>query len=352
MRLKKSTEQQVLLNILKGELPTHLDNVNVSELFNLFQRHRLFPMATGIIELLDEGSKKQWKNTIKAHTLRSLHYTSVLSNIITGFRNEGIEAIPLKGPILAHSLYGNIGDRHFWDLDILIRGKDITQITEFAEGLGYSLSYPKSGLSLRQWTYYFKYKKDIGLLNQDQQAFVELHTGIYYSDLLNQANEDLFLEDLTDIEVGGISFRSMNVSNTFLYLVFHGGIHMYFRLFWLRDVAEGLRRWDLDHERIFSDARNLGIERLLGVSLELCSHYFNSEIPKEYHPFCNKESRILLKLKQLCIQRIQGQEHLSFTGRLKRQWYIFSLKPGFLYKWAIVKSIFHRWYIGKFLGGH
>jgi hypothetical protein len=28
------------------------------------------------------------------------------------------------------------------------------------------------------------------------------------------------------------------------------------------------------------------------------------------------------------------------------------LKPGLKYRWTVFKSLFHRWYIRKFLGGH
>ena len=144
----------------------------------------------------------------------------------------------------------------------------------------------------------------------------------------------------------------MNKDNTFLYLTYHGAQHMYFRLFWLRDVAEALKRWKLDNSKILNNAYELGIVRLLGVSLELAREFFDVKIPEEYHGLLEENRATIDKLKRLCIKRILGPEELSFIGKLRKQYYIMCLKPGMKYKWIAFISIFHRLYIRKFLGGH
>jgi len=352
MRLKQSTEQQVLLNLLKGDLPTHLDGVDIDALFLLFQRHRLFPIASGIVELLDDKGKEKWKSTIQNLSLRTLRQTAVLDKIVNGFKEEGIEVIPLKGPVLSQHLYGNLNSRHSVDLDILILEEDIGRIVEISSKLGYTLRFPKQGYSNRKWNYYFKYKKDIGLANPEDRIFVELHTGIDNHELLNPEEELQLWTDLTKQKIGGTAFYCMNNESSFLYLAYHGGLHQYTRLFWLRDVAEALTRWALDHNKILVHARELGIIRLLGVSMELASEFFGSDIPPEYKPYLSKENKCIQRLFLVCKNRILGTETLSITGRINRQIYILSLKPGIYYKWAVIKSVIHRWYIGKFLGGH
>ncbi|MEN8158302.1 MAG: nucleotidyltransferase family protein [Bacteroidota bacterium] len=352
MKLKHSTEQQVLLRILKGEIPSHLNNVNVDGLYNLFQRHRLFPIASEIIHLLDEKSRGRWKNTIQVHTIRSLHLTSILHKIVGAYKSKGIEAIPLKGPVLSQRLYGNTGSRHFVDLDILIRGEEIIPIIEIAKGLGLTLRFPKQDLLSNQWSYYFRYKKDIGLFWKEHGVFVELHTGIDNYELLDDTEENPLWEALSEQKMGSTHFHVMNHGSSFLYMAFHGAFHQYFRLFWLRDVAEALNSWELDHQKILSDARSLGIERLLGVTLLLTKEYFGIKIPDEYQGYFRSDYGIIQKLSHNCMKRIRGPEKLSFTGKLNRHYYMLLLKPGLHYKWNVIKSLYHRWYIAEFLGGH
>jgi len=230
--------------------------------------------------------------------------------------------------------------------------KDVKPILEALINLRFFQVHPRSDLSEKQWNYYFRWKKDMGLMNREQGVFVELHTGIYYHELLNKKKEQLFFEDLTEETLAGIKVRCMNRDNTFLYLTYHGAQHMYFRLFWLKDVAEALRQWELDHVKILNNANELGFERLLGVSLELAREFFNAEIPQEYHVLLVEKRAIIKKLKRLCMRRILGPEELNFFGKLRKHYYIMSLKPGIKYKWVAFQSIFHRWYIRKYLGGN
>lgn len=352
MGLKQSNELQVLLNLLRGELPSHLKEVDVYQLFRLFQRHRLLPLASDIIELLDEPNRVKWKHTIQTLNLRSLHLSAELGKIITGFNKAGIKAIPLKGPVLAQSLFGNLGSRHSVDLDILIKGVEITRILEVAEGLGFVQTFPKSGLSSKQWDHYFRYKKEMGLTNANQSVFVELHQGIDNLNILNPSEKYLLFEDLSKQKIGGSEFYCMNFESSFLYLAFHGGLHQYRRLFWLRDITTALERWKLDHFKILADAKKLGMERLLGVSLLLASHYFNTEIPAVYQPYIKENKKILQRLRNFCMEQILGPENFSFSKRIARLLYILSLKPGIFYKCSVIRGIFHRWYLAKFLGGN
>ena len=350
--LDVTKEQKVLIGHLCKKLIHSLEEFNIGQLFELFQRHKLFPIASEIIPLLEENEKKQWKNAIQNCTIRSLHLSSMLGNVIRDFRNEGIEAISLKGPVLAYSLYGDIGKRHFGDLDLLVKREDVERVIEFAKGIGYELIHPNSNLSQKQWNYYFKYKKDVGLVNRDKGVFIELHIGVYYHELLKVSEEKLLWQDLSEEVIGGTPVKCMNKDNTFLYLTYHGGQHQYFRLFWLRDVAEAIRRWELDHQKILENAKSLGIERLLGVSLELAKEFFAVEIPSDYKEYLKEDETRIQKLKRLCIERILGPEELTVMGKLQRHYFLWLLKSGIKYKWAVINSIFHRWYIRKFLGGH
>ena len=347
-----SKEQQVLFNLLKGDPPKSLEGIDIGVLFDLFRRHRLFPIATAILSLLEEGERERWKRAIQFRTLRSMQQLTVCHSFVEAFRKEGLEAIPFKGPVLAHILFGNVGARHSSDLDILVRNEDTKRIIELAEREGFELKFPKAGLSERQWRYYRRYKKDIGLHNKEHRIFVELHYSFENYLGLSSSDMDLFIQHTEEVRIGELRFPSMNKHYTFLYLALHGGVHQYRRLFWLRDVAEALISWELDHQKILADAKAMGIERLLGISMELAKEIFSIEIPEEYKEYLQDNRRIIGKLKQTALGYILGPEFPSFKGKMSHHLFMLRLKPELSHYFRTMREIVNRLYIGKFLGGH
>jgi hypothetical protein len=284
--------------------------------------------------------------------IKSLHLASVLSEIFGEFSNSEIEALGLKGPVLAKSLYGKVDGRSFSDLDILIRPEDMRRSVEALEKLGFSVYYPNADLSEEQWRYYFKYKKEIGLTHRTQRTSIELHTGIYTHHLLKKSDESILLGESVEIPIYEVAVRTLSQDNNFLYLAYHGAFHLYRRLFWLRDVDHALRKWDLHHDVIFLNAQKLGIERMLLLSLMLCREFFDSDIPDVYKTSLKNDQKKLRQLFRICLRHMSGKEHQSILDRFWRNYYFLLLKPGIKYRWNVIKSLYHRWYIRKFLGGH
>ncbi len=320
------------------------------EVFQLVSRHRLFPMAKELVDFSAFKDRQKWDNAISRSARRAMLYTKTLIQFQNEYRRHNIQAIPFKGPVLAYSLYGDIGKRQFVDLDLLVRQDDLERCILIAEEMGFSLLYPKGDFSEIRWNYYFKWKNDLVLYHEEERVFVELHVGVYYHKLLPRQHDEIFFRDLVKESIGAISMDCLNRNNTFLYLAFHGGFHQYFRLFWLRDFAEALQKWDLDHRLILKNAKEIGIERLLGLSLVLAEEFFNTEIPPDYSSYLEKEAKTIGKLSGMCKERIVGKEELNLYGKFCRFQYNLSLRPGIAYKCSVVKGIFHHWYIRKVYG--
>ena len=199
----------------------------------------------------------------------------------------------IKGPVLAKTLFGDVGKRYFGDLDLVVRREDLLKVMSILKELGYFMISPKPGLTQKQWDYYFKYKKDIVLVNREKLVVIELHVGVSMHELLKTAEEELMWEDLEEVLIGGTLISTMNKDNTFLYLLYHGGWHLYFRLFWLRDVAEAMKRWDLDYQKVLDNGQRLGIDRMVGLGVTLANELFEVPIPKEYGQYLEDHKKIL-----------------------------------------------------------
>ncbi len=349
---KPSNEQQLLFKLLKGDTPASLEGIDTTKLFDLFRRHRLFPLAPVLLSLFDEEERERWKKAIQFRTIRSMHHIAVLGQLINALDKAGIEAFPIKGPVLAYALFGNIGDRHSSDLDILVRNKDMQHIIEIMGREGFVLTYPKTGLSDRQWKYYSRYKKDIGLYSKEHNLLVELHYNIENYMGLKPSDVDLLVQHPVETGIGGLLFKTMNNHHTFLYLTFHGAVHQYRRLFWLRDIAVAINRWELDHQKILEDAQRMGIERMVCVSVELAGELFSVELPEAYSACLAENSKVIGKLKRASLQVILGSEYPAFRGKLSHHLFMLRLKPEMTHYFRTVKEIINRLYIGRFMGGH
>ncbi|MFH0757923.1 MAG: nucleotidyltransferase family protein [Bacteroidota bacterium] len=346
-------EYQLMQYLLRCDEKLNFERFNSQVIVDALNRHRLFSLLDKCRFSMEiKGVLEFWRNEYRLHTSKSIHLAGGLCDLLKFLKRKQIETISIKGPVLAQSLFGDVGKRHFGDLDLVVQKEDVHRVVAILEGMGYKMTSPKPGLGEKQWDYYFKYKKDVGLVNREKGVFIELHVGVYRHELLREADEGMMWEDLEEVMIGGTPVKTMNKDNTFLYLLYHGGQHLYFRLFWLRDVAEAMKRWELNHNEILEKAKFLGIERMVGMGLLVAKEFFGIEIPPAYENYISENHRILERLKQICIKRIQGPEHDTLPMRLSRHRFNLMLKPGLKYKWAVITSIYHRWYIRKYLGGH
>lgn len=324
--------------------------IDFKKLLGLLQRHRLLFLAAGMLKSLPPATRTQWKKSLQQKTLRSHQLMAETLEIIGHFQGAGIRILPLKGAVLAHTLYGDTGARHFNDIDLLVSREDLQKSRELLQQLNYIQQYPEN-LSGRKWRIYSTYKKDMGFLNREKMTFIELHYGIYVHELLRNKDESRILDNTEHIQIRNKEIQVLDRETTFVYLVYHGCLHQYFRLFWLRDVARCLEIWDLDHGKVLRLTDELGFQRLLGTSLVLAQQYFDIKIPEAYAD-CLEEDVHIKKMVASCHQRIRNPEHVSFSTKIKKHLYLMRLKPGFSYKWAVLLSIFQRWRIRKFMGGH
>jgi len=286
--MKPTIEQQVLLELLKGELEELPAGFDAGLFLQLLRRHKLLPLAVKVLGMVDEKTKTAWKEVLHGWVFRSAILFNELKQVIRILEKQQIRVISLKGPTLSHLLYQNPHGRFYSDLDLVLHPGELTKAVMALSETGYTLKRPSIDLSDDQWRTYFENLNDVGLVNREKRVYIELHRGIYVPGLLEQEAEKLFLDLTTEYEINGFRFNSLRPASYFLYLCFHGAKHMYFRLCWLRDVAEFLRRDDLDVNEVVTLARDLEMEKVVRISLALANRYFGIAIPPGFGPVVNR----------------------------------------------------------------
>ena len=84
----------------------------------------------------------------------------------------------------------------------------------------------------------------------------------------------------------------LSPEDSLLVLCLHAAKHLWTRLMWLSDIAETLRTQTINYSRAFSQARALGIARILGVSFWLVKNVLRAELPKPAEEMIAADPRV------------------------------------------------------------
>jgi Uncharacterised nucleotidyltransferase len=208
----------------------------------------------------------------------NLRLTGELLSLLNLFRRYGIRALPIKGPALAATVYGNLALRQFTDLDILIPREDMVKAKELLIQQGYS---PNLQLTASQESDYLKSHHDYKFIRAKDGLVIEIQWGITerlfsfpldFADLWNRCEK---------LSLAGVELLSLALEDLLLLLCVHGSKHRWEQLKWICDIAElvDAYRQKIDWGRVLDRARMLGGERMLLLGLFLASDLLRADLP-------------------------------------------------------------------------
>jgi putative nucleotidyltransferase-like protein len=285
---RKENEFALLCELAGAELaPERIEQIanwNVSavdwgKFLRLAEHHGVLPLAAR--NLIDHARglpleiERSLRSAYEANLRRSLWFTAELARIMQHIEHSHLRAVPYKGPVLAQLLYDDVGLRSFSDLDFLISPAEFEQAKHALSEIGYcpavEIPPPVERLWLRTG-YERSFDGAAGKYLVELQWAVLPH---FYA-------VDLCVDDLLSrtgsAVVGGYEVPCLSPEDSLLVLCLHAAKHLWTRLIWLSDFAETLRTQAVDYSLVFSRARALGVERMLGVSFWLVKNVLHSEL--------------------------------------------------------------------------
>jgi Uncharacterised nucleotidyltransferase len=162
-----------------------------------------------------------------------------------------IEVMPLKGPVLAESLYGDIALRPSDDLDLLVRREDFAR----AESILLQNRFNPTDET-----------DDYHRMFQRNNLIIELHFDLASPRGLRFDVNEIWNRS-EPAEFRGRSIRVMSGSDRALYLCLHGLKHGFMRLVWISDVDRALRQ--SEPEEVFQLAQQQNLELVLFIGCEV-----------------------------------------------------------------------------------
>ncbi len=252
-----------------------------NEVLRLAEHHGVLPLATRNLIAhacgLPPEVERLLRSGYEANLRRSLWFTAELARIMRHFESRQLRVVPYKGPLLAESLYGDLGLRSFSDIDFLISPADFERAKQALAEIGYRPCADLNPAVERLWLRTGYERSFDGAAGKN---LVELQWALlpYFYGV------DLGVEDLLaragQTVVGGCEVPCLSGEDSVLVLCLHAAKHLWTRLIWLSDIAETMQAEAIDYSRVFSQARRLGIARILGVSFWLVKNVLGAELPK------------------------------------------------------------------------
>ena len=207
---------------------------------------------------------------------KSLFLTRELICILDCLDGLAIDVIPYKGVVLAEAYYGDMALRQSGDLDLFVRREDVTRIKRAVRALGYTPrvlipedaehDYIDSGYECT-----FDSAAGINLLEL-QWA---LQPRFYAVDF----DMDGLFERAVTVSVADRYVKTPSSEDLLLILSVHAAKHVWGRLIWLCDIAQIIKRQNLNWDWIHSQSQELGIQRILHITLRLMHRFLATPVP-------------------------------------------------------------------------
>jgi hypothetical protein len=210
-----------------------------------------------------------------ATMLRNSTLADELLRVLAAFQQSGVEALPVKGLVLAETLYGSLALRPLGDLDVLVRPADLPRARAALGELGYDQA-DEPGYENAYHPYHDPpyYRPVAG-----GSICLELHWGLWASHFF-QLELDALWRRVVPAQIHGTTLSILSPEDTLLHLAIHRS-RSALRLRFVCDVAELLRhhRATLDWEYLLSQTQAAGARTTMFYTLALAQELLDAPVP-------------------------------------------------------------------------
>ena len=294
-------------------------------LFNNLDDYLIGPLTyfyLGKSKILSVHWENKWAEQFHSLSLQEIPRARELKNIYKLLDENGIEAAPLKGALLAYEYYPHPALRYMSDFDILIKPGKINEAFELVRAKGFTMKSLLSSSIHKP------------MLISPQGAALELHNTISPG-LLKHPSAQLWIGSRKK-NFQGTTFICLSPAITILHAIEHaftdkfvGGLKPFV------DIAMVFRQTDIQPQELEKCAREMGLYEKFSFFMNIFPGFF----PEKYVPdsvaidpkLLKSVRHIIRNFKNIC--QSNGKELM-----LHREYHMLSLpaKIAFMFKRATV----------------
>ncbi|EMI9090659.1 Renal dipeptidase [Bacillus cereus] len=290
-----SKELKLLLEILKMEdgddgfqnRREWLLDIDWDEFVSLAMHHRVYPSIYSNLKSMGEERIPDYVVEVlyqqfKKNTFQMLYLGAEMERLSKMFFGNEIRTLFLKGPILAHDLYGDISLRTSCDLDILIPIQQLERVEKLLVEEGYVKDeYIQTILNDWKWRHHH-----VTFFHHQKHIKVEIHWRLHPGPG-KEPNFEALWERKRKSSLGSYPVYLLGREDLFCFLVSHGARHGWSRLRWLVDIHQMLKQnlnWSVI-KKLFKKYQN---ENVGGQALILVSELLNATTTEEMIGLINR----------------------------------------------------------------
>lgn len=306
-------------------------------------RHRLIPSVRKFVKTAEVKMPPRAFRAIEAaaeeNTRIMLGLTGELLRLTRIFTKNGIRVIALKGPALAYQLYGDPGGRQSMDLDLLVSPKDGEAAHRLLKADRYQRIEPSFELSRRQAGWYTKKLHHFRYSGGERNTVLELHWRFFTPASLFPRKTEQIMQAAKTLNIPGWDIEVLSDRDQILYLASHGAMHQWYRLGWLKDFCEFVRKFPFRQGAVSADAKNLGLSAPLDQAFRLAD-LLDGTAPAGLERRGRRRSILTSSLR--AIERSESEILTRKLQRLAYTWYLMKLRKNLRYKFdCLAKSGTH-----------
>ena len=216
------------------------------------------------------------RHDFERNVRQSLFLAHELIRVLDGMEEHGVEVIPYKGIALSELYYGDMAVRQSGDIDLFVRKGDVARGKNVLRELGY---VPRTTIPQNAEADYVATAYEWAFDNPEGKNLLELQWALQPRFYAVDLDMDGPFERAETATVAGRRVKTFAPEDLLLMLAVHAAKHVWGRLIWLCDIAQILQRRNLNWDRVQARARELGIQRILHLTLLLGNRFLSMAIP-------------------------------------------------------------------------
>lgn len=281
--------------------------------FLLARRHAIVPLVYKQLKHHVSPEKlQQFKKHSLENSARNVVLTAELCRLNKLFSDEGIEAVPYKGPILALFAYDDLALRRFVDLDVIVKKQDVARARDLLLADNYALSKP---LTNEQQDLLLRTQHNLQFTKDNRRLIVELHWEVAPHLFASTVQSEILWQHLVSFNLNGTTVQTLSADDLLFSLCVHGSRHLWERLGWICDVAELISRGDLNWTALLDRAAKADSERMFLLGLHLAETLLDAPLPPEVKRRCDADKGLAPLAAKIVEHLFNGPEHVPASPR-------------------------------------
>lgn len=247
---------QVPATLADEETPEVLAYAHADRIDGLLSR----AIEDGVVVASDEA-RAAVRASVRRSLVWAMAHEAVAAQLTPRFADAGVRWAVTKGPALAQLDYADSLLRPFVDLDVVIAsGSWATAISVLAE-----LEFRRVVPELRSgWD--DRYGKGATFVGPER-LHVDMHRRLAIGRFSVRSDATVLLDDLEEVQLGGVAVPALNRSNRFVHACFHACLGGHRRLRAFRDVAQLLLVNDADWRAARAVAQGWDAEVVIAAAI-------------------------------------------------------------------------------------